>query len=117
MGLPDRDYYLVDSERNLEIRERYKDYLAFLLRRAGYQAPEAAADAVYSFEHAVALLEWDRTALRNRDITYNKLSRDEVLALAPQFPTARLLQAAQFNQVDSFLLSQIPPTPEEVREF
>src|SRR5690606_14242390 len=27
MGLPDRDYYLVDNERNQEIRSRYKDYL------------------------------------------------------------------------------------------
>src|SRR5690606_23498449 len=40
MGLPDRDYYLVDSERNLEIRERYKDYLAFVLGKAGYQDAE-----------------------------------------------------------------------------
>jgi len=117
MGLPDRDYYLVDNERNLEIRARYKDYLAFVLGKAGYQDPESAAEAVYAFEHQVAELEWDRTALRNRDITYNKLTRDEVLALAPQFPAARLLEAARFGEVSEFLFAQIPPTAEEVEEY
>jgi putative endopeptidase len=117
MGLPDRDYYLVDNERNLEIRERYKDYLAFLLGKAGYADPRAAAEAVYSFELAVAVLEWDRTALRNRDITYNKLTRDEVLALAPRFPAARLLEANELGSATEFLLAQIPPTPEEVSEY
>jgi putative endopeptidase len=117
MGLPDRDYYLVDNERNLEIRERYKDYLAFMLGKAGYQDAKATAEAVYAFEHKVAELEWDRTALRNRDITYNKLTRDEVLALAPQFPTVRLLEAAQFGEVNEFLFSQLPPTEQEVEEY
>ena len=117
MGLPDRDYYLVDNERNQEIRARYKDYLAFLLGKAGYEDPAAVADAVYAFEHKVAVLEWDRTALRNSDITYNKLTRDEVLALAPAFPTARLLDAAQFGQVGEFLLSQVPPTEQEIAEL
>src|SRR5690606_40316014 len=82
MGLPDRDYYLEDTERNREIQARYKQHLAFLLGKAGYADPAATAEAVYAFEHAVAELEWDRTALRNRDITYNKLTRDELLALA-----------------------------------
>ncbi len=117
MGLPDRDYYLVDNERNLEIRDRYKDYLAYVLGKAGYQNAEATAEAVYHFEHQVAELEWDRTALRNSDITYNKLTRDEVLALAPDFPTARLLDAAQYGQVQEFLLAQVPPTEQEIAEL
>jgi len=117
MGLPDRDYYLVDNERNLEIRKRYKEYLAFLLGKAGYADPVAAAESVYGFEHQVAELEWDRTALRNRDITYNKLSRDELLALAPDFPTAQLIDAAGFTDQTEFLAPQIPPSEAESTEL
>ncbi|AKH43132.1 putative endopeptidase [Altererythrobacter atlanticus] len=117
MGLPDRDYYLVDNERNLEIRQRYKEYLTFLLGKAGYQDPAAAAESVYAFEHKVAQLEWDRTALRNRDITYNKLTRDDLLALAPEFPTALLLDAAGFSDQGQFLAPQIPPGEEEAAEL
>ena len=57
MGLPDRDYYLVDSESNLEIREAYMDYLATMLTAAGYSDPAAAANAIYAFETKVAELE------------------------------------------------------------
>ena len=117
MGLPDRDYYLEDTERNREIRARYKQHLAFLLGKAGYADPAATADAVYAFEHAVAELEWDRTALRNRDITYNKLTRSELLALAPEFPTAQLIEAAGFAGQAVFLAPQIPPTRAEATEL
>src|SRR5690606_34310292 len=117
MGLPDRDYYLVDSERNLEIRERYKDYLTFLLGKAGYGDARAAAEAVYAFEHQVAELEWDRTALRNRDITYNKLTRDEVLAAAPPCPGAGLTEAHVLGASQEFLLAQIPPAEDEIAKL
>ena len=54
MGLPDRDFYLVDNERNHAIQAAYKEYLAFLLGKAGYADPQATAEAVYAFEHKVA---------------------------------------------------------------
>src|SRR5690554_1398478 len=117
MGLPDRDYYLEDTERNREIQARYKEHLAFLLGKVGYADPAATAEAVYAFERAVAELEWDRTALRNRDITYNKLTRDELLALAPEFPTAQLIEASGFADQAVFLAPQIPPSQAEVTEL
>ncbi|RYG67415.1 hypothetical protein EON77_16510, partial [bacterium] len=80
MGLPDRDIYLVDSAKNLEIREKYKAYLALMLGKAGYSDTISTANAVYDFEHKVAELEWARTALRNSDLTYHKLTRDELFA-------------------------------------
>ena len=117
MGLPDRDYYLVDNERNEEIRSRYKEFLTFLLDKAGYRDSRAAAEAVYAFERQVAVLEWDRTALRNNDLTYNKLTRDELIALAPAFPTARLLESAQFGEVREFIVPQLPPSGEEIAQL
>ena len=117
MGLPDRDYYIVDSERNEEIRARYMEYLEFMLGKAGYGDPAAAAQAVYAFEHKVAVLEWDRTALRNSDLTYNKLSAAELAALSPQFPVLKLLQAEKLDGQDYYLLPQIPPSAEEAEEL
>ena len=117
MGLPDRDYYLVESERNSEIQSRYKDFLAFMLGQAGYADAQAMAAKVYEFEHQTAMLEWDRTALREPDITYNKLTRDEALALSPRFPTALMLEKAQFADQQQFLFPQIPPSEAEVAEY
>ncbi|GAA0267158.1 M13 family metallopeptidase [Alteraurantiacibacter aestuarii] len=113
MGLDDRDYYLVDNERNLEIRAAYMDFLTFMLGKAGYGDPAAAARVVYDFEHQVAELEWDSQMFRIPELTYNVLSRDELIALAPDFPTETLLQSGGFGDVDRFLASQLLPDAEE----
>lgn len=115
MGLPDRDNYLVDNDRNREIQARYRQYLTFLLEQAGFYDAPGMAQQVYDFEHKVAALEWARASLRNRDITYNKLSRAELLALAPQFPLADLLHSAGFAGQRQFLVPQLPPTAEEAK--
>jgi len=117
MGLPDRDIYLVDSAKNLEIREKYKAYLALMLGKAGYSDTVATANAVYDFEHKVAELEWARTALRNSDLTYHKLTRDELFALHPSFPLAKALDGSGIGKADNFLVTQIPPSAEKAQEL
>ncbi|WP_340588402.1 M13 family metallopeptidase [Erythrobacter alti] len=114
MGLPDRDYYLVDSESNIAIREAYMEYLATMLGAAGYTDPQGAARAVYAFEHDVAKLEWARQMLRMPQLTYNELSRDDLRALSGDFPIDTLLEAGQFSDQTRFLASQLPPTEEEI---
>ncbi|WP_271079257.1 M13 family metallopeptidase [Aurantiacibacter sp. MUD61] len=117
MGLPDRDYYLVDSESNLEIRAAYIEYLSTMLEAAGYADGDAAAQAVYAFERNVAELEWARQMLRVPQLTYNVLSRDELVSMAGDFPIEALLEAGQFGEEDRFLASQLPPTDEEIEEL
>ena len=114
MGLPGREYYLEPTEKNLAIQQAYRDYLAFVLGKAGYDSPEQAAEAVYAFEHKVAELEWAPQALRNRDLTYNLLTADELRALAPGFPTDGVLAAGKVTDQQTFLASQLPPTEEEI---
>ena len=114
LGLPDRDYYLVDSESNLAIREDYLDYMATVMEAAGYQDPAATARAVYAFEHRIAELEWARQMFRIPQLTYNVLTREELQALAGDFPIDALLEAGDFAGEDRFLASQLPPTEEEI---
>ncbi len=116
MGLPDRDYYLVDSENNLEIRAKYKDYLATLLGAAGYTDPEAAAESVYAFEKQVAELEWARQIFRRPTLTYNELTPEDLKGFAGDFPIETLLESAQLAGQTRFLAAQIPPTDEEIEE-
>jgi putative endopeptidase len=89
-----------------------------MLGKAGYADPAATAQAVYDFEHQVAELEWARQALRNRDITYNKLSKAELEALAPGFPLDRLagLGAVRTSSSTSSC-NQLPPTAGEIAQL
>ncbi|QFT76556.1 M13 family metallopeptidase [Erythrobacter sp. THAF29] len=116
MGLPDRDYYLVDSESNLEIRANYKEFLATMLGAAGYTDPVAAAEAVYAFERQVAELEWARQIFRKPTLTYNELTPADLESFAGDFPIQTLLASAKLDGQDRFLAAQIPPTEEEIGE-
>ena len=117
LGLPDRDMYLVDSVQNREYQEAYKDFLALLLKKAGYEDPEAWAERVYKLEWNIADRQWDRTVSRDRNLTYNKVSKAELLALEPDFPIDTLLEELDLGSQDTFVVRQLSPTPEEIDEF
>ncbi|MEL7454026.1 MAG: M13 family metallopeptidase N-terminal domain-containing protein, partial [Pseudomonadota bacterium] len=86
LGLPDRDYYLLDNERNEALRAAYRDYLTILLTEAGYEDVGDVADSIIALETRIAAEHWDRTVGRNRNLTYNKVTRDELLAIGAGFP-------------------------------
>ncbi|HAU22610.1 MAG TPA: zinc metalloprotease, partial [Erythrobacter sp.] len=117
MGMPDRDYYLVDSESNQKARAAYKVMLTTLLDAAGYADPTTAAEAVYAFEHKVAELEWARQVLRIPTLTYNELTPEQLNEMAGYFPIQALLRAGKFDDQTRFLARQLPPTDEEIEEI
>lgn len=114
LGLPDRDYYLVDSEANLKIRSAYMQYLTFLMGKAGYADPAATAQSVYDLEKAIAAEHWDRAVGRNRNLTYNKLTKAEMIALGGGFPVEALLKAVGVDGQQEFVVRQLTPTAEEL---
>jgi len=71
LGLPDRSYYLEDSERFEKIREAYRAHIAEMLGMAGMEHGEAMAENIYALEKTIAEKHWPREELRNRDKTYN----------------------------------------------
>ena len=114
LGLPDRDYYLVDSEANLKIRTAYMEYLTFLMGKAGYADPAATAKTVYDLEKAIATEHWDRAVGRNRNLTYNKVSKAEMVALGGGFPVETFMKAIGVDGQQDFVVRQLTPTAEEL---
>ena len=117
MGLPDRDYYLVDSDKNLAIRAQYKDYLAFLLGKAGYADPKATAERVYGLERQFAELAWDRALARNPELTVNRLTPAEIAAMSGGFPVGTMLSEMKLASAPSLIVAQIPPTDAEIAKL
>jgi putative endopeptidase len=114
LGLPDRDYYLKDTETNLEARAKYKEYLAFLLGKAGYEDATTAADAVYALEYKLAKEDWDRAVGRNRDLTYNKVDKADLLAMGPDGVVQTMLDGIGASDVPYVIVWDLPPTAEEM---
>ena len=117
LGLPDRDMYLSDDGKNVETREGYRAYLAFLLKQAGYTDSARAAGRVLALETEIAKAHWDRTVGRNRNLTYNKLSKDEMIALGGGFPVALMLEAIGIADQEQFVVRQVTPDAAEIEEL
>ncbi|MCB2077393.1 MAG: M13 family metallopeptidase [Novosphingobium sp.] len=114
LGLPDRDYYLVDNERNAKIRTQYLEYLTFLLGKAGYKDAKATAEAVYALETDLAKATWDRAVQRDRDLTYNKLTAAELDALDSDSLMRTFVDTLGEGKVDAAIVAQMPPTDAEL---
>jgi putative endopeptidase len=91
LTLPDRDYYVKEEKRMVDMREHLREYAAQLFTLAG-QSPEQAktsAETVLRIETELAKASMDRTLRRDPKNRDHKMSREEASALAPNFYLAR----------------------------
>ena len=93
LGLPNRDYYLVeDNPRFAAAREAYSPYLEKMLGFVGAEAPAASGAAIFALEKRLAEAHWPSEETRDRDRTYNLMTAEEIATLAPEFPWATYLR-------------------------
>ncbi|HEY5945223.1 MAG TPA: M13 family metallopeptidase, partial [Kofleriaceae bacterium] len=87
IGVPDRDYYLVDNDQNKAVRTAYADYLTTLLVEAGHKADKAKQEAadIMALETEIAKVSKDKVARRDPKGTYNKIDREGVAKAMPHF--------------------------------
>ncbi|WP_428332451.1 M13 family metallopeptidase [Novosphingobium sp.] len=112
LGLPDRDYYLSDTVRNVDLRAKYQTLLTLLLARAGYADAAGVATRVYEFEHQIAIVSWDRALARNPLLTNTVVPLATVESWGSAFPIKPLIDASSLGQVPSLIVREVPPTAE-----
>jgi len=83
--LPDRDYYLLDEPKFVEIRAKYVDYLQTVFTLAGRSEPAATAKAVLGLETELAKIQWTQVESRDAVKTYNKMALTKVATDMPGF--------------------------------
>jgi putative endopeptidase len=116
LGLPDRDYYLIDTVRNVELRRAYQAHLAFLLAKAGRADAAAMALQVYEFEHRIAIAGWDRALSRNPLLTNTIVPMATFAGWGGEFPVAPLIEASGLGGVHAIVVSEVPPDPERLAQ-
>ena len=87
LSLPDRDNYLKDDAHTADLRKHLLDYITEVFTLAG-QSPAQAADAaqtILRIETALAKVSMDRTERRDPRKRDHKMTREEAVALAPDF--------------------------------
>ena len=82
MGMPDRDYYLLDKYKPQ--RDAYRAYIQRIFEMTGLTDASASADKVLAFETEIAKVSWPQTDLRDIQKLNNPMTLTELQAYAPQ---------------------------------
>lgn len=85
LGMPDRDYYLEDTEQFVTAREEYVAHISRMLAFADVPETDAKAAAILQLETQLAEYLWPRDQRRNSDLTYNPMSYADFKTAYPDF--------------------------------
>jgi putative endopeptidase len=85
LGMPDRDYYLLDNADIVKAREAYKTYVTTMLALTGVKNADQRAAKVVALETEIAKLRWARKDRRDRDKMYAPMTFSALKAMAPEF--------------------------------
>jgi predicted metalloendopeptidase len=107
LGLPNRDYFLLDDARLKDIRTRYQAHIERMLALAGHTDAASKAARIVALETELARVQW--SAVENRDPVkrYNKLSFAQLKELTPGFDWAAWAKGTGVQgKLDSLIVSQ-----------
>jgi len=87
LSLPDRDYYIKDDARMIDMRKHLVEYVTQVFVLSGQSSTQAAASAqtVLRIETALAKASMDRTVRRDPHMRDHKMTRDAAVVMAPNF--------------------------------
>ncbi len=87
LGLPDRDYYILEDEKSKALRGTYEDHIAKMFVLIGDKPETAAAEAksVLNFETELAKASKTRVDLRDPLGNYHKMTVPDLDKTAPGF--------------------------------
>lgn len=100
LGMPDRDYYLVDNERYRGIRAAYLVHLEAMLTLAGEANAAQRARAILALETDIARAHWNRIDSSDATKTYNKYTVQQLMRLAPGFDFGTYLRGVGVTQTE-----------------
>jgi endothelin-converting enzyme/putative endopeptidase len=104
--LPDREYYLSDSQEMSKIRTQYQTHVSAMLKLAGFSDSDARAVRILELEHAIA--QTHRSLADSEDIhkADNTWTQVDFAAKAPGLDWAEYFRAAGLSQQSSFIVWQ-----------
>ncbi|HEU0065957.1 MAG TPA: M13-type metalloendopeptidase [Sphingomonas sp.] len=106
LGLPDRDYYLVDDPKFVEARAKYITHIATMLRLAGLTDPAGAAQRIYDLEKQIAQVHWTRAEQRQVEKGYNPVAAVDLDKTMPGLDWPALLAAQGVGNARQVIVGQ-----------
>ncbi len=94
LGMPDREYYLSNSQAMAAIRPKYQAHIAAVLALAGIDHPADRAARIFELERRMAEVHWTRDASEQIAAGNNHWARSQFDAKAPDLDWRTFFAAA-----------------------
>lgn len=104
--LPDREYYISDSAAMREIRTKYEQHVASVLKLAGMDNSDKRAARIVALEHAIAQSHWSLAEDNDVHKANNIWHPADFSSKAPGLDWAEYLRAAGLNNQAEFYVWQ-----------
>ena len=108
LGLPERDYYLLEDSDSKDKRKKYKEYVARMLQYLDYSEEKAkkAAETILAFETKLAEPRLDKVERRDARKTYNPMPVAELQKMTPAMQWNSYFEGIGAKDLDTIIVSQ-----------
>jgi endothelin-converting enzyme/putative endopeptidase len=106
LELPDREYYLGDSQHMRNVRMQYQAHISAMLKLAGFSDPDARAARIMELEHAIAEKHWNLDDDQDIHKADNPWKRSDFSAKAPGLDWTEYFAGAGLDRQSNFIVWQ-----------
>ncbi len=113
LGLPDRDYYILEDSKSKEIRVEYKKHIARMLQKLGDSEADAtaAAEKILEMETALAIPRLDKVESRDARNFNNPRSVEEADAMLTSVDLKKMIKDLGIKkEFDTLTVTQLKYT-------
>jgi putative endopeptidase len=106
LELPNRDYYLSDTDSMRKIRAKYQAHIAAMMKLAGFDDVDARAARIFALEHAIAQIHLSLAENQEMAKANNPWKRSDFPAKAPGLNWEEYFRGAGLSQQATFIVWQ-----------
>jgi len=106
LGMPNRDYYLLEGAKYDGYRAAYRAYVKQLFDLAGIADGQAKADRIMALETAIAKVQWTPEQSREIEKIYNPMDLAKLNNFAPDLPWNRALAKSGLGNVTTVVVTE-----------
>jgi putative endopeptidase len=110
LGLPEREYYLQNDAKMVDIRKKYVAHVEKMLQLVGISNPTESAAQIMALESTLASSHMKKEDTRNTAALYNKYAVKDLKTLMPDFNWTAMLKNAGINNEKNIVIAQVEYT-------
>ncbi|MGB5490374.1 MAG: M13-type metalloendopeptidase [Woeseiaceae bacterium] len=104
LGLPEREYYMLDDEKSVALRAKYVAHIETMMALAGLPGGAAAATTIMALETRLAKEHMKKEDTRDMVALYKKIPIAELDELMPQFNWDGYLAESGLSELDGLVV-------------